>query len=152
MKDKHNITLILVSSKWSSFFFPEFFIMSHFSIRNTSSFLFRISKFTALSHHEAPSKSLQDFTLSFQILFSFYHSFLNKALNGGSTWWFVKDSFHSSSVLQDCSWKSSSILHLAFQSAITSTLSLEMALYHSWKFSFKFRDSHVVKNEVFWIH
>ena len=45
--------------------------------------------------------------------------------------------------------RSSSILHLAFQSAILSTLSFEVVLYHSWQFSFMFHDSHVVKNEVF---
>ena len=44
---------------------------------------------------------------------------------------------------------SSSILLLAFWSAILSTLSFEVVLYHSWQFSFMFRDSHVVKNEVF---
>ena len=46
-------------------------------------------------------------------------------------------------------WRSSSILHRAFKSAILSTLSFEMVLYHSWQFSFMFHDSHVVKNEVF---
>ena len=43
--------------------------MSHFSVRDASSFLFRSSKFSALSHREAPSKSLQGFTLCFQLLF-----------------------------------------------------------------------------------
>ena len=43
----------------------------------------------------------------------------------------------------------SSILLLAFRSAILSTLAFEVVLYHSWQFPFRFRDSHVVKNEVF---
>ena len=43
----------------------------------------------------------------------------------------------------------SSILLLAFRSAILSTLAFEVVLYHSWQFSFMFHDSHVVKNEVF---
>ena len=48
--------------------------------------------------------------------------------------------------------RSSSILLLAFQSVIVSTLSFEMVLYHPSQFPFMFRDSHVVKNEVFYIH
>ena len=43
----------------------------------------------------------------------------------------------------------SSILHLAFQSAIRSTLSFEVVLCHSLQFEFAFHDSHVVKNEIF---
>ena len=31
---------------------------------------------------------------------SFYHPFITRVLHGGSTWWFVKDSFHSSFVLK----------------------------------------------------
>ena len=73
MKDTHNVILIIVSSKWSSFFFPELFIMSHFSVRDASSFLFRSLKFSAVSHRETPSKSSQGFTLYSQLLFLCYH-------------------------------------------------------------------------------
>ena len=53
-------------------------------------------------------------------------------------------------VLNTCFFlRSSSILLLAFWSAILSTLSFQVVLYHSWQFPFMFRDSHVVKNEVF---
>ena len=45
--------------------------------------------------------------------------------------------------------RSSSILLIAFRSAILSTLAFEVVLYHSWQFPFRFRDSHVVKNEIF---
>ena len=134
----HNAILIMVSSKWPSFFFPELFTMSFFSVRDASSFLFRSSKFSALSRREAPSKSSQGFTLCSQLLFRFIILFAG-VLHGGSTWWFIKDSFHSSIVLQDFLpklWSAelysktnmvlntcfvlrhSSILHLAFQSAI----------------------------------
>ena len=44
---------------------------------------------------------------------------------------------------------SSSILHLAFRSAILSLLSFEVVLCHSWLFPFVFHDSQVVKNEIF---
>ena len=43
--------------------------MSHFSVRDASSFLFRSSKISALSRREASSKSSQGFTLCFQPLF-----------------------------------------------------------------------------------
>ncbi len=45
--------------------------------------------------------------------------------------------------------RSSSILHLAFRSAILSILSFEVVLCHSWQFEFVFHYSHVVKNEIF---
>ena len=170
MKDTHNVILIIVSSKWSSFFFASLFIMSHFSVRDAPSFLFWSSKFSALSHHEAPPRLLQGFTLCFQLLFLSIILFITGVLHERSTWWFVKDSFHSSIVLQDFSWsydpssytqklnmvlntcfvlRCSSILLLAFRSAILSTLSFEVVLCHSWQFPFMFLDSHVVKNEVF---
>ena len=106
----------------------------------------------------------------FSTSLSFRYPFVTGVLHGGSTWWFIKDSFQSSIVLQDFSrsydqpsyaqknkhgaqhmffLRSSSIILLAFRSAILSTLSFEVVLYHSWQFPFRFRDSHVVKNEVF---
>ena len=41
----------------------------------------------------------------------------------------------------------SSILHLAFRSAIRSTLSFEVVLCHSWQFEFVFHDSQVFKSD-----
>ena len=43
---------------------------------------------------------------------------------------------------------SSSILHLAFRSAILSTLSFEMVLCHPWQFLLVLHDSQVVRNEL----
>ena len=70
----------------------------------------------------------------FSNFLSFDHSCITGVLHGGSTWWFAKDLTHSRSVLQESFWRCSSILHLAFQSAIPSTLSFEMVLCHSWQF------------------
>ena len=42
----------------------------------------------------------------------------------------------------------SSILHLAFRSAILSTLSFEMVLCHPWQFLLVLHDSQVVRNEL----
>ena len=44
--------------------------------------------------------------------------------------------------------RSSSILHLAFRSAILSTLSFEMVLCHPWQFLLVLHDSQVVRNEL----
>ena len=44
--------------------------------------------------------------------------------------------------------RSSSILHLAFRSAILSTLSFEMVLCHPWQFLLVLHDLQVVRNEL----
>ena len=93
--------------------------------------------------------------LVFTTSLPFYHPFIIGVLHGGLTWWFIKDSFHSSIVFQDFSQsydppsytqklnmvlntcfvlRRSSILHLALQSAILSTLSFQVVLCHSWQF------------------
>ena len=63
--------------------------MSFFSVRDASYFLFRSSKFSRLYHREAPSKSLQGFTLCFQPLFLSIILLLPElsleALHGGSS-------------------------------------------------------------------
>ena len=108
MKDKYTINLILISSKWLT----PFFGVCSWWINSSSK--------------------------------NFHHLF-SGVLHWGSTWWFIKDSLHSSIVLQHFSrsydppsytlkinmvlntcfvLRSSSILHLAFQSAIPSILSL----------------------------
>ena len=69
MKDKHTINLILISSRWFNSFLSEIVPDEVILGSSVSSFLFWSSKFSRLYHHEAPSKSLQDFTLCFQLLF-----------------------------------------------------------------------------------
>ena len=85
----HNVIHIIVSSKWSSFFFSEIVHDINFSVRGASSFLIWSSKYSALYHHEDPSKSFQAFTLCSQLLFLFTILLLPKifmeALHGGSS-------------------------------------------------------------------
>ena len=85
VKDTHTIILIIVSSEWSSFFFPELFIMSHFLVRDGSSFLFRSSKFSALSRCEAPSNHCKASPCVFN--FSF---FLSSFYYQSSSWWLYR--------------------------------------------------------------
>ena len=63
--------------------------MSHFPVRDVSSFRFRSSKFFRVYRREAPSKSLQGFTLCFQLLFLsiilLLPEFFMEALHGGSS-------------------------------------------------------------------
>ena len=86
VKDKHNVILILVSSSKFNSLFRRFINILDFIC---SSFLFRSSKFSALSRHKAPSKSLQGFTLCFQLLFHFIilllPEFFMEAIHGGSS-------------------------------------------------------------------
>ena len=169
MKDKHTINLILISSRWFNSFLPEIVPDEVILGSSVLSFLFRSSKFSALSHREAPSKSSQGFTLCSQLLFllsSFHYrssswrlymvvrqgffSFFNCSsrflLESRSVKLYPKINM----VLNTCFvLRSSSILHLAVQSAILSTISFEVVLCHSWQFEFAFHDSHVVKNEIF---
>ena len=106
MKDKHTINLILISSRWfNSFlpeivhdevilgssvhlFFPELVIISHSRFERLH-LSFQSSKLSQLSRREAPSKSLQGFTLCFQLLFLsiilLLPEFFMEALHGGSS-------------------------------------------------------------------
>ena len=72
-----------------SSFFPELVIISHSRFEMLHLFFFRSSKFSALSRREAPSKSLQGFTLCFQLLFLsiilLLPEFFMEALHGGSS-------------------------------------------------------------------
>ena len=119
-----------------------------FSISIVSSFFSGVPRFSVLSHHGDPSKSLQGFTLCFQLLFLLVilslPEFFMKVLHDG----FIKDLIPSRSVHRHSLLRSSSILHLAFWSAILSTLSFEVVSCHSWQFEFVSDDSYVVKNEV----
>ena len=105
MKDKHTINLILVSSKWlipsfgvcSGGINPWFLVVLLF-FSGVPSFLGYIIAKLHLNHRKV---SPCVFIFSF---LSFDHPFVTVVLLGGSTWWFIKDSFHSSIVLQDFSW------------------------------------------------
>ena len=148
MKDKHNVILILVSSKWlipysggSSYHIlgSRCFIFSFPRVPNSRNYI--IAKLHP-NHRKASTLFLSSFI-------SFDHSFVAGVLHGGSTWCFIKDLIHSRSVHWDSFQRSSSILHVAFRSAIISTLSFEVVLCHCWQFPFMFHDSKVVRNEIF---
>src|SRR3954466_10497411 len=97
MKDKHNVILILVSSSKFNSLFRRFIKILGF---NCSSFFSGVSSFLGyiISKIHLITSRLH---LVFSTSLSFYHPFITGVLHGGSTWWFVKDSFHSSFVLQD---------------------------------------------------
>ena len=131
-------------------FFRRLFMMNKFLISIVSSFLF--PEFQALiitKIHLHHCKASPRVLFNFPFVWSFFYY---QSSHDGSTWWFVKDSSHSSIVLQDFSWsydppsytlklnmvlntcfllRRSSILLLAFRSAILSTLSFEVVLCHS---------------------
>ena len=127
-------------------------------------FSFRSSKFSRLYHREAPSKSSQGFTLCFQLLFLsiilLLPEFFMVVLQGFLSFFNCSSRFLSelrsaklyskiNMVFNTCFvLRSSSILHLAFRSAILSFLSFEVVLCHYWQFPFVRHDSLVVKNEI----
>ena len=113
MKDKHNVILILVYRVNS---IPYFGGSSNSRVKLFHLFFFRRPVFSALYHHEDPSKSLQGFTLCFQFLFLFILLFTG-VLHGDSTWWFIKDLISSWSVHQDSFLRNSSFLHIVIRSA-----------------------------------
>ena len=79
-----------------------------------------------------------------------FFSFFNCSSRFLSKLWSAKLYSKINMVLNTCVvLGSSSILHLAFWSAILSTLSFEMVLYHSWQFTFMFHDSQVFKSDIF---
>ena len=169
MKDKHTINLILISSRWFNSFLPEIVHDEVILGSSVSSILFKSSKSSALSRREAPSKSSQGFTLCFQLLFLFIilllPEFFMEALHGGSSRIpFILHLFFKTSLEVMIRQAILKIKHGAqhmfcfeafkhssycIRSAILPTLSFEAVLYHSWQFPFLFRDSHVVKIEVF---
>ena len=90
MKAKHNVILILVSSKW---LFPYSGDSSKFLISFVHLY-FRSSKFfSRLYHREAPFNPCK---------YSSYSLSIRSSLRV-SSWWLIKDSFHSSIVLQEFS-------------------------------------------------
>ena len=143
-----------------------------FSVSFVSSSLF--PGVPSSNYHGDPSKSLQGFTLCFQLLFpsigsSFYYrssswrlymvvrqgffSFFNCSSRFLLESRSVKLYFKINMVFNTCLvLRSSSFLHLAFRSAILSTLSFEVVLCHSWQFPFMLHDSQVVKNDILQNH
>ena len=167
MKDKHNVILILVSSsKFNSLF--RRFIQKILGF-NCSSFFFEVpsslSYIIAKLHLNHCKASPCVFNFSF-FSSSFYYRISSWRLymmvrqgfllisNCSSRFLLklrsVKPYSKINMVLNSCFvLRSSSILHLAFQSAILSTLSFEVVLGHSWQFPFTFHDSQVFKSDIF---
>ena len=131
MKDKHNVILTLISS---SNFNSLFRSGSSYHILGSRCFIFssRVQSFPFYLIAEF-HPIIARFHLVFLTSFSFrlHHPFVTGVLHGCSTWWFIKDLIRSRSVHQDSFQRSSSILHLAIQSAILSIISLEVVLCHS---------------------
>ena len=109
----------------------------------------RSSKLWQLYHHGDPSKSLQGFTLCFQLLFLFVDHSFTGVLHGGSTWWVIKDSISSRSV--SSSFFSKELKHSS--SCNPECISFYRIIGGGFTsfliFEFMFHDSHVVKNGVF---
>ena len=96
-------------------------------------FLSGVPSFSRLYHFKASPNLCKASILFFSSFTSFDHSFITGVLHGGSTWWFIKDVIPSRSVHRDSFQRSSSILHLAFQSEIISILSFEVVLCYFWQ-------------------
>ena len=150
MKDKHNVILILVSSKWLNFLFRRFI---KFSIQVVHLYFpeFQVS---TLSHHKASSNHYNVSPCVFNFSFfssSFYYRSSPWRLYMMVHQGFLSFSFYSSKkfsklwpaklysklnmVLKTCFvLRRSSILLLAFRSAIPSSISFEVVLCHSWQF------------------
>lgn len=148
----HNVILVMVSSKWSSFFFSELFIMSHFSVQDASFFFFSgvpsfLHYLVAKLHLNHCKASPCVFNFSFFFIILYYRSsswrlymvvrqgFLSffkcssrilSKLRSAKLYSKINMVFNTCFVL-----RSSSILHLAFRSTICSTLSFEVVLCHS---------------------
>ena len=152
MKDKHNVILILVSSSESNFLFRRFIKILDLIC---SSFFSGVPSVSALSLREAPSKSSQGFTLCFQFLFPFVWSSFCYRSSSWRLYMVVRQEFFSFfncssrfisellirhaiysklNVVQNTCLvlRISSILHLAFRSAILSFLFFEVVLCHCW--------------------
>ena len=118
--------------------------------------------FSRLYHREGPFNQCKDSSYSFQASFpcdllfiypgffeSFFmvshqgfFSFFNCSSRHLSKLWSAKLYSKNKHGVQHMTYlRSSSILHLAFRSAILSTLSFEMVLCHCWQFHFVFHDS-----------
>ena len=169
MKVKHNAILILVSSKW---LIPSSGVCSWYQILGSKLFIFsfRSSKLFQLYHFKASSNHCKAspgvlFNFPFRLIILLLPEFFMEAIRDASSrilfilQLFFKISlgvkirqsilYNKHGALHMFVLRSSSILHLAFRSAIRFTLSFEVVFCHSWQFEFAFQDSHVVKNEIF---
>ena len=129
MNDKHNVIIILVSSKW---LIPYSGGLSKFSVSIVSSFLPGIPSSLKYSIAKLRLNHRKASTLFFSSFISFDHSFVTGVLHEGSTWWFIKDFIPSRSFHRDSFLRRSSILHLAIRSDFLSSVSIEVVLCHSW--------------------
>ena len=109
-------------------------MMNNLSVLSCLPFVFRSSKFPRPSRRNLHLNHYKALILFFSSFNSISSSFCYRS----SSWWLIKDLIHSRSVLQDTCWRSSSILDLAFWSAVFSILSFEVALCHSWQFPSRF--------------
>ena len=94
-----------------------------------SSFFPEFQVFSRLYHREAPCNHCKAALCLLNSSF-FRHPFITEVFHGGSTWWFSKDLIPSRSAHQDSFQRSSSILNMAFRSAIPSTLCFQVVLCH----------------------
>ena len=96
MKDAHNVILIIVSSKWSNFFFLELFIISHSRSEMLHLFFSGVPSFPHY-HHGDPSKSSQGFNLILFIL-HFSCSFFSYRSSSWRLYMMVHKGFNSFSM------------------------------------------------------
>ena len=116
----------------------------HLNHRKASPCVFNFSFFLSSFYYRSSSWRL------YMVVRQGFFSFFNCSSRFLLKLWSAKLYSKINMVLNTCFvLRSSSILHLAFQSAILSTLSFEVVLCHSWQFPSMFHVSHVVKNEVF---
>ena len=152
MKDKHTINLILISSRWFNSFLPEivhdevilgssvssiFFsgvpsfphylvAKLHLNHRKASPCVFNFPFFLSSFYYRSSSWRL------YMVVHQRFFSFFNCSSSFLSRLWFSKLHSKINMVLNTCFvLRSSSILHLAFRSAILPTLSFEVVLCHS---------------------
>ena len=130
VKDKHNVILIIVSSKWFNSLLRRFIKILDFSC-----FILSFLEFQVFLHYIVVKLHLNHCkasTLFFSSFISFDHSSATVVPNEGSTWWFIKYFIPSRSFHRDSFLRRSSIVHLAIRCAILSSVSIEVVLCHSW--------------------
>ena len=88
MKVTHNVILIIVSSKWSSFFFPELFIMSFSRFEMLHLFFFVVPSslnYLVAKLHLIIARVHLVFSTSLSLYHPFITEFFMEALHGGSS-------------------------------------------------------------------